>query len=348
MKKLLAAALALALSAVSAGCAMFGSGEVSKTEASAVSKTESVVEKPTAAETTEVPATEAPTAEVPSTAEETTAPPAKVEKTVQLTDLTSIADQPRTTDQLTDNYGNDYGIAILNSTTYYEYLLDGQYAALKGTLYIPKGVTSDSEVMLTVKGDGHVLYASPLMAKTSRAADFEVNILRVNKLSIEWSKYYGRIECGLANAVLVSGQTAGQTPVDLKALPIEITDLTGIAKKAEKTDELTDGFGNTYEYAIFNKYSGDDCFEYLLDKKYSKFKGTLYLPKGETKTDSVTMTLTADGEKIYESPAMSVSSSPVDFEVDLSQCNDFKISFSKSYGWGGTLCVGNAYLYDAQ
>ena len=89
-------------------------------------------------------------------------------------------------------------------------------------------------------------------------------------------------------------------------------------------------------------------FEYLLDKKYSKFKGTLYLPKGETKTDSVTMTLTADGEKIYESPAMTTSSSPVDFEVDLSQCNDFKISFSVDRGWGPYLCVGNAYLYDAQ
>ena len=345
MKKLLAAALALALSAVSAGCAMFGSGEVSKTEASTASQAESVVEKPTAAATTEVPATEAPT--VPSTAEETTAPPAKVEKTVQLTDLTSIEDRPESTDKLTDNYGNDYGTAVINSYTYYEYLLDGQYAALKGTLYIPKGVTSDSEIMLTVKGDGHVLYASPLMAKTSRPADFEVNIAGINKLAIRWSKNRGDIACCLANAVLSSGQTSGQTAVDLKALPIEITDLTSIANKTEKTDRLTDNFGNTYEYAIFNKY-GKDSFEYLLDKKYSKFKGTLYLPKGETKTDSVTMTLTADGEKIYESPAMSVSSSPVDFEVDLSQCNDFKISFSVDRGWGPYLCVGNAYLYDAQ
>ena len=84
-----------------------------------------------------------------------------------------------------------------------------------------------------------------------------------------------------------------------------------------------------------------------LNTCWTKSKGTLYLPKGETKTNSVTMTLTADGEKIYESPAMTVSSSPVDFEVDLSQCNDFKISFSKNFGWG-TLCVGNAYLYDAQ
>ena len=45
---------------------------------------------------------------------------------------------------------------------------------------------------------------------------------------------------------------------------------------------------------------------------------------------------------------MTTSSSPVDFEVDLSQCNDFKISFSVDRGWGPYLCVGNAYLYDAQ
>lgn len=58
------------------------------------------------------------------------------------------------------------------------------------------------------------------------------------------------------------------------------------------------------------------------------------------------MTLTADGQKIYESPAMTVSSAPVDFEVDVSQYNDFKINFSKN-NWAGTLCIGNAYLYYA-
>ena len=336
MKKVLSIVITLALIAVFAGCANLQTGEVSKSDIPTIATTSSVSKNEANAETT----TETPSTDVSGESTVATAP---ASETVKLTDLTSVADAPKMTDKLTDNYGNTYGEAVINYTTNYEYLLDGKYSALKGTLYIPNGESSDEAITLTVKGDGYVLYSSPLMAKTSRPQDFEVNISGINKLVIQWSKNTNYISCCLANAVLVSGE--GEA-LDTKTLPREITDLTSIAEKPKTTDKLTDVLGNTYNYAIYNSIGKDSCFEYLLDKKYGKFKGTLYFPKGETTTESFTVTLTADGEKIYESPAMTTTSGPVDFEVDVSKCNDFKINFSKNGNWG-TICIGNAYIYDA-
>lgn len=341
MKKVVSIICAVTLIGLLVGCSNQPTIEMSSGAVPTTAQI-SATENPVLTETT------APSAEttVAPTTEATTVPVTESAKTIQLTDLTSIAESPKTTDRLTDNYGNTYGTAIINDTTCYEYLLDGQYSVLKGTLYIPKGETGNVEVVLTVKGDGYVLYASPLMAKTSRPQEFEVNIAGFNKLVIEWNRNSYYLRCCLANAVLSEEASSGQEAVDPKTLPREITGLTSIAEKPEKTDKLTDVLGNTYNYAIYNTIGGNECFEYLLDKKYSKFKGTLYFPRGETTNKSITMTLTADGQKIYESPAMTVSSAPVDFEVDVSQYNDFKINFSKN-AWSGTLCIGNAYIYYA-
>ncbi len=127
--------------------------------------------------------------------------------TVMLTDLVSIASKPKTTDDLTDNYGNRYGSAItnygMNQGTTMEYLLNMKYSRFKAVLYVPEGQTSDKETYVTVSADGHVLYTSPAMTKASAPVPIDVNVTGYNDVSIQWSSGgYGSsvLACCLADA----------------------------------------------------------------------------------------------------------------------------------------------------
>ena len=133
--------------------------------------------------------------------------------TVMLKDMTSIAEKPNQTDALTDNYGNRYASAIDNrgrengrAELPYEYLLNMKYSRFKGTLYVPKGVTSNNSCFLTVKADGRILYTSPEMNKASSPIAVDVNVAGYNDVVIEWSmisNYYSSnksFTCCLADA----------------------------------------------------------------------------------------------------------------------------------------------------
>lgn len=133
--------------------------------------------------------------------------------TVMLKDMTSISSKVRTTTKLTDNYGNRYGSATTNdygSTgsskgNVLEYLLNMKYSSFKATLYVPEGETSNKESYLTISADGHVIYTSPVMTKTSRPVAVDVNVTGYNDVTIQWSnnsayKNISDLECCLANA----------------------------------------------------------------------------------------------------------------------------------------------------
>ena len=337
MKKVLSIVITLALIAVFAGCANLQTGEVSKSDIPTIATTSSVSKNEANAETT----TETPSTDVSGESTVATAPASEA---VKLTDLTSVADSPKKTDKLADNYGNTYGEAIINSSTHYEYLLDKKYSVLKGTIYVPKGVTSNSICVLTVKADGFVIYNSPIIDKTSKPVDVEVTVSGFNNLVIDWSisSYY--FDCCLSDPVLLTETASEPATIDPKTLPISIMDLTSIDKNPEKTEKLTDTFGNEYGNAVCNNIQDKQSWEYLLDNKYSKFKCTIYIPKGSTFNNSVTMTITADGKNIYQSPALKNTSDKVDVDVDISQCNDLKFNFSTS-SYYATICLGNAYFY---
>lgn len=132
---------------------------------------------------------------------------------VLMIDMVSIEETPRSTTRLVDNYGNRYDSAIINNHGYngsagpltYEYLLNMQYSRFKGTIYVPEGETSDRSSYLTIKADGHIIYTSPEMTKTSSPVKVDVNITGYNDVEIEWSNNSGYknisgLNCCLANA----------------------------------------------------------------------------------------------------------------------------------------------------
>ncbi len=93
---------------------------------------------------------------------------------------------------------------------------------------------------------------------------------------------------------------------------------------------LEDNYGNYYDSARYqgSSYGGEYQWgEYLLNMKYSSFKGTLYVPSGTDYNGSVRMKIVADGRTVYTSPKMTKTSRPVEVDVDITGCNDFEVNF---------------------
>ncbi len=112
--------------------------------------------------------------------------------TVELRDLTSIADDHSITTQPEDNYGNRYTYALRcngihgHYPTTYEYLTGMKYSKLKGTLYVTstnRDVSSKFEII----ADGRRIYTSPTLNKTSAPIPLEIDITGYNDIRLEFS-----------------------------------------------------------------------------------------------------------------------------------------------------------------
>lgn len=90
---------------------------------------------------------------------------------------------------LTDNYGNTYSEALsagwFGNTYTFETLLNMKYKKFKATLYVPKGVNSNSTKKIIIKTDGKIVYTSPEITKTSRPIEVDIDITGCNEFIIE-------------------------------------------------------------------------------------------------------------------------------------------------------------------
>ncbi len=123
---------------------------------------------------------------------------------------------------------------------------------------------------------------------------------------------------------------------------VELQDLESIADEPYETDDLIDNYGNSYVSAI-STWGSHTELEYLLNMKYSRFKATLYMPHGSKYDKSGNkLIIYADGKRIYTSPDMTKTSSPVYIDINIQGCNDFKIEFTENWSY---MCLGDAGFY---
>lgn len=136
----------------------------------------------------------------------------------------------------------------------------------------------------------------------------------------------------------------GDMDGELEYPTVELKDMTSIADDIRLTDKLTDNYGNRYKNALIN-YDQGYTAEYLLNMKYSRFKGVLYVPEGTSDNSSAYLSIEADGKTIYTSPAITKISAPVYVDVDVTGYNDVKIIFPPERWNGLCICLGNAGFY---
>ena len=115
---------------------------------------------------------------------------------------------------------------------------------------------------------------------------------------------------------------------------LKLEDIENIAERNAFLDEeknLFDNYGNfydsyvCYENGLGSQY-GNVCCETLLNKKYSKFKATLFIPEGSNWDGESGIKIIGDGKLLYEN-VMNKASKPIDIEVPITDINNFKIIF---------------------
>lgn len=121
---------------------------------------------------------------------------------------------------------------------------------------------------------------------------------------------------------------------------VMLKDMTSIAHKYYATNKLTDNYGNSYSeaHSFFWNYN----LEYLLNMQYTRFRGVLYVPEGTSDNRTNVVTITADGKQIFASPQIGTTTAPIHVDVNVTGCNDFKISCSR---YGPDVCLADAGFY---
>ena len=121
---------------------------------------------------------------------------------------------------------------------------------------------------------------------------------------------------------------------ELEHPTLNLEDIENIAERnvfLDKEKNIFDNYGNfydsyvCYENGLGSQY-GNICCETLLNKKYSTFKATLFIPEGSNWDGESNIRIIGDGKLILEE-VMNKTSEPIDIEVSVTEVNDFKIIF---------------------
>lgn len=120
----------------------------------------------------------------------------------------------------------------------------------------------------------------------------------------------------------------------------KLVDMKNIGDGWGKSNTLTDNYGGNYSNAVvcYGNYKG----QYILNGKYSRLRGTLYVKNGETYDRSAGIVITADGKDIFTSQQMTKISRPITIDISVKGCNVLEIEHTGQYF---DLLIGDAGLY---
>lgn len=101
----------------------------------------------------------------------------------------------------------------------------------------------------------------------------------------------------------------------------------------EYNNILTDNTGKVY---INYWYPANENVSYLLNYKYSRFKGTFYLSNGDKNYNAEQrMVVYGDNKVIYTSESIAMGEKPITFDIDVSNISVIKIVYQElnTSGW---------------
>lgn len=122
-------------------------------------------------------------------------------------------------------------------------------------------------------------------------------------------------------------------------------------EQAYITSHAKDNVGNGYEVYLDGGYmnkSHGTSISFLLDRKYSKLKGTAFLMENCRNTKhSNWVNVYGDGILLFESGKMTAQSMPEDFEIDVAGVDMLRIDFKKDeyFAIWSVMGIGNMQLF---
>ena len=108
-------------------------------------------------------------------------------------------------------------------------------------------------------------------------------------------------------------------------------------------DFLTDNCGNTYSSAMTISPSG--VFKVMLNNEYTLFKGTIYVAKGYYLGNTGTVMIELNGKVVYSSETITKSSQPINLNIDITDCEEFKITYKGTSSTDNMVFFGDCAFY---
>lgn len=122
----------------------------------------------------------------------------------------------------------------------------------------------------------------------------------------------------------------GERENSFSSIALRLGKAVNIGRRFINAYGFMDNYGNPYSEALALEYN-EGYAEFLLNMKYSRFKGTIAVAEGTDNWIESTVRIYADGKEIYTSPAISKVTTPIQLDLDLRGCDDFKIEVDGSY-----------------
>ncbi|MDR1643188.1 MAG: NPCBM/NEW2 domain-containing protein [Clostridiales bacterium] len=216
-----------------------------------------------------------------------------------------------------------------------EVLIGGKYNSFRGTVFVPENARGGGYSMFRIRGDGKILYTSPQIDRRSQPINFEIDVAGVTDFRIEVADD-SQVDLVFSDAgfcVAPASSPNGSQPDYPDLLLKDATDISNesLNNKWSASTSSTDNYGK-FHYSCISPYSsaswgtGTGDIEVLLDSKYNRFKGVVYVAQGEHGDGTFRFAIKGDGQILYESPEIRADSHPLQIpDIMIAGINTFRI-----------------------
>lgn len=285
-------------------------------------------------------------------------------------------------DNVEDSYGNEYDGPYFDLCSYgyapgddayiteaaTEFNLDGKYRYFSGTFFTRDRQSEDYTIEFMVYADDTLIFRSEPISRKTKAIHFTIDIGNCEILRIA-SRSYDHTNTGtnpgiiLVNALVTNeyyGDLTESAEINHNLIPLTDLHLYGTDSGAGGNNIHAGGVENAYgtlykgiylSLVSWGNASGKDykkqayC-EFVNNGGYRYLSGTIFARAGQSEDYTIEFMVYADDELVYSSGPIDRSTKPIDFVVEVGECDLIRVQTrTKDYTSVGT--NPGIYLFDA-
>lgn len=229
---------------------------------------------------------------------------------------------------------------------YTEYLLNQNYSIFQGSIVVHYDNRSlETDTYIRIYGDDKLLFKSESLDNNNFSSDFKIDVMDVTKLKIEVlhpsdndeDAFYGIVNAKLIGKKNITINAIEDYPKETPNIYLEDLDYVNYKSKLRNAwtewaiddkDSCRKTYNHGLKYTMTEQYRHDNWqySEYLLDKKYSSFKGSFVIDYNNRslKTDTY-LRVYGDDKLLYTSEPLKASILPINFDIDVKGVTRLKI-----------------------
>lgn len=257
-----------------------------------------------------------------------------------------------------DAYGNEYEGPYFDLVSYgyshrsgkyvtqdaTEFNVSGQYRYFSGTFFTRSGQSEDFTVEFMVYADDVLIFRSEPISRKTKAIDFTIDIgncdvLKITSISYDYTATNTHPGIILVNALVTNkfdGTLTKSAEINHNLIPLTDLHVYGTASGSGDcivAGPVEDAYGNLYKgiYLDLHNYASNDNDEYVAymdfvnNGEYRYLSGTFFARAEQPENYTIEFLIYADDELVYRSGYIDRSTKPIDFVVEIGDCDLIRV-----------------------